>query len=173
MAMLHDDVHFCKHCNKNVPHVHFCTSVEEAKKFTCEYCGAENINHRHMCKHKLEHIQFYCVNCGAVAVSEMEICNPVPIKEAQRKEWQQVAEKSETETLTACRVCGQPVSAPGHVCDQKYPYVCKFCGEEITKGHHHCKGKLGKAKYDCKTCGRIAVEACEVCAPFKFRDADE
>ena len=53
MAMLHDDDHICKHCNKKTPHIHHCTPAEEAKRYTCGFCGTENVNHRHMCKEKL------------------------------------------------------------------------------------------------------------------------
>jgi hypothetical protein len=39
----------CKRCQQKVSHVHFCTPEQEAKTFTCEYCGAKNVNHRHIC----------------------------------------------------------------------------------------------------------------------------
>ncbi|UYP46202.1 hypothetical protein NEF87_002487 [Candidatus Lokiarchaeum ossiferum] len=170
MAMLHDEEHICKHCNKKTPHIHHCTPVEEAKRYTCGFCGTENINHRHMCKEKLNNIKFYCANCGAVGVEETDICNPVPIDAEQREQWDKVASKTDTEVLDSCRICGQPVSPPGHFCDPKYPYVCEYCGVKVETGHHFCKEKVGNCKYDCKTCGRIAIKATDVCAPFKFRD---
>lgn len=165
MAMLYDDEHFCKHCNKKVPHVHFCTPAEESKKYTCEYCGTENVNHRHMCSEKLKHLKFYCKNCGAVAVDEIHVCNPVPIEEKLKEHWEKIDEKSEYSVLTSCGVCGQPVGRPGHICDQKFPYVCEYCGQEITAGYHHCKGKSGKYKFICKTCGRLGVKSTDLCAP--------
>jgi len=178
MSMLYDDEHFCIHCNKKVPHVHFCTPAEESKKYTCEYCGTENINHRHMCSEKLKHIKFYCKNCGAVAVDETHVCNPVPIESALKEHWDKIEakskSKSETETeteskvLLSCGVCGQPVEPPGHYCDQKFPYTCEYCGEEITSGYHHCKEKSGKYKYICKTCGRLGVKPTDICAPAPF-----
>ena len=165
MSMLHDDEHFCKHCNKKVAHVHFCTPAEESKKYKCEYCGTENINHRHMCSEKLKHIKFYCKNCGAVAVDEIHVCNPMPIKQELKKHWNKIDEKSDSPVLTACGVCGQPVNYPGHPCDQKFPYVCEYCGEEINEGYHHCKKKSGKYKFICKTCGRLGVKSTDLCAP--------
>lgn len=173
MAMLYDEEHICKHCQKKTPHVHFCTPAEEVKRYTCEYCGAENINHRHICKEKLKAIKYYCANCGAVGVEETHVCNPVPIEQEKRDHWEQISAETETETLLSCAICGQPVKPPGHYCDVKYPYICKYCGTKVEKGYHFCKEKVGKAKFDCKTCGRIAVDAEDLCAPARFRDDDE
>jgi hypothetical protein len=170
MTMLFDDEHICKHCNKKTPHLHHCTPAEEAKRYTCKYCGTEKINHRHMCKEKLQLIQFYCANCGAVGTEETHVCNPVPIAKELREQWNGIAEQHEGEKLLSCRVCGQPVKSPGHYCDLKYPYICEYCGDKIEKGFHFCKAKVGKSHYECKTCGRIAVNASDLCAPFKFSD---
>lgn len=173
MAMLYDDEHICQHCQKRTPHIHHCTPVEEAKRYTCKYCGTENINHRHMCKEKLKLIKFYCENCGAVGVEETHVCNPVPIKEELRDHWEGISEKTEGDVLLSCTVCGQAVKPPGHFCDLKVPYVCKYCGEKVEKRYHFCKAKVMDAKYDCKTCGRIAADPTEVCAPSRFREDDE
>ncbi len=172
-AMLYDEEHICKHCQQKTNHIHHCTPVEEAKRYTCKYCGTENVNHRHMCKPKLDLIKYYCVNCGAVGVEANHVCNPVPIDPTLKEHWEGIAEKSETDLLLSCRICGQTVEPPGHYCDVKLPYVCKYCGEEVNKKYHFCKAKVGKAKFDCKTCGRIAVEATDLCAPSRFRDDDE
>ncbi len=172
MTMLHDEEHICMHCKKKTDHVHHCTPIEKVKVFDCKYCGAKGINHRHMCKERLKNIQYYCINCGLVSVTKMGVCNPAPIEDNLREQWNKVAEETKKEELETCAVCGQPVSPPGHLCNQKYPYKCSFCGKKITKGHHFCKEKVGKAKYDCKICGRIAVTSKCVCAPFKFRDDD-
>jgi hypothetical protein len=162
---------FCKRCQKNVPHVHFCTPTEEAKTYKCEFCNKEGVNHRHMCKGKLKHIAFYCRNCGVVAVSEDHVCNPAPISEVDadiKAEWEKVKAETKSLTLESCKTCGQPVKAPGHYCDRKVPFQCPYCGAKVENNYHVCKNMMGKFKYICKTCGRLGIEKTDICIPQKL-----
>jgi transcription elongation factor Elf1 len=154
----------CKRCHQNVKHVHFCTPEQEAKKFTCEFCGAENVNHRHMCKQKLEKLQYMCLNCGAVAVYEFQVCNPVEISEAIKADWKGLPADQKGK-MDSCKVCGQPVTVPGHYCDRKLPYTCEYCGAFIESNYHVCKGMMGKFTVQCKTCGRLGIKKNDVCSP--------
>jgi hypothetical protein len=167
--MLYDDEHICQHCGKKIAHVHFCTPAEEAKRYTCEYCGQTNINHRHICKPKLQRITVMCKNCGAVAVDAQFVCNPEPITTDIKEHWNKVALSHPKDQLPACTVCGQPVSPPGHNCDVKYPYQCEYCGTVIKSGYHQCQAKLGKAQFVCKTCGRLGIKKTDVCAPASIK----
>jgi transcription elongation factor Elf1 len=164
MSVVEEDF-VCKRCNQKVKHVHYCTPEQEAKKFTCEFCGKENVNHRHMCKQKLAKLQYMCLNCGAVAVYEFQLCNPVEISQEMKEGWKTVPAKDTKGSMDSCKVCGQPVNPPGHYCDRKLPYTCAYCGMQIESNYHVCKGMMGKFKFQCKTCGRLGINKTDVCAP--------
>src|SRR5271157_1584433 len=104
--MLDDFDFYCERCAKKVPHVHFCNPEEEAKTYTCEFCGEENINHRHICAQKLEQIQFYCGNCGAIAVDREHVCNPLSIEEIDpevKAAWDNSKKQSKGKKMLACK----------------------------------------------------------------------
>ena len=155
----------CKRCKQKVKHVHYCTAVEEAKTFTCEFCGEEGVNHRHMCEEKLEKLKYMCLNCGAVSVYEFQVCNPVEISQEMMEGFKKSKKKVGKSTLLSCKVCGQPVEAPGHYCDRKLPFTCQYCGVTVESNYHICKPMMGKFKYQCKTCGRLGIKKNDVCAP--------
>lgn len=162
--MIYDDEWTCAQCKKGTPHQHFCTPQAEARTFTCKYCGAEGVNVRHICSQKLDHLKFMCLNCGAVAVEETQVCNPVAIDDPTMEHWKKVVLESSGD-LSSCKVCGQPVSPPGHPCDRKLPYDCEFCGVRVESNYHVCKQMMGKFKYVCKNCGRLGIKSTDVCQP--------
>jgi transcription elongation factor Elf1 len=155
----------CKRCQQKVSHVHFCTPEQEAKTFTCEYCGAKNVNHRHICHKKIKQLRYLCLNCGSVAVHESDLCNPIEIPSDIKADFSKIAKETPPEKILSCKICGQPVHPPGHYCDRKLPYTCKFCGTHVESNYHICRPMLGKFKFQCKNCGRLGIEKTDVCAP--------
>lgn len=67
----------------------------------------------------------------------------------------------------SCKTCGALADAPGHLCnpcDDKEE-SCSFCGIPDVDSKHVCKDKLAEMKYVCGGCGRVALEAENVCKP--------
>ncbi len=166
MTMLEDDI--CTTCSGNK--IHKCNSegaqIKAYGLSDCPYCGKPQVNLKHLCHPKIAHLTHVCLNCGAVSDNPAHLCHPVPIEDAQKAEWLKIEPREQG--VLICRNCEQPVQKPGHICDPLVPYTCKYCGEEVTKTHHMCKGIIGKSKYMCKLCGRLAVEKIDVCVPIEL-----
>jgi transcription elongation factor Elf1 len=160
------DEYFCENCKGKGDHPHMCFPAESVKKFTCEYCGAENVTHKHICKAKVEKLRFMCLNCGMLAVTDAQLCHPIAIDEPDLEKWKKIV-KNPSDNL-ACKNCNQPVTRPGHKCDQKLPFTCEFCGKTIENYSHVCKEQMGKMKFYCKLCGRLAPSKDQLCAPFEL-----
>jgi predicted RNA-binding Zn-ribbon protein involved in translation (DUF1610 family) len=123
-----------------------------------------------MCKGKLEHLNFFCGNCGAVAIDESHICNPKPIADITadvKASWEKAKENaaSSQSKMHSCKICGQPVEAPGHYCDRITPFTCEYCGVKVSDNYHLCRQMMGKFKFFCKNCGRLGIKKTDVCAP--------
>jgi len=158
----------CVHCKENIPHKHLCDEEHDLERFTCEYCGEENVDLLHLCPGKIQNLAYYCSGCGRVAVEPDNICNPEPIPEELKERIAKNFENKGIEGPHICRICFQPVNAPGHVCDQQYPLECPGCGEIITQENHMCNEFIEKAHYSCLICGRLGISQYDLCAPLKL-----
>ena len=142
----------CPNCGKRSEHTHACQSKIKETKMSLE---------------KVKKLEYFCINCGRVAEKENELCQPVSLDEEKKEKFVKKAIKSSEAEI--CKICGQPVSPPGHICDPKgLPYNCKYCGEKVKNYRHICKQMMEEAKYTCKNCGRVAVEKEDICAPMKL-----
>ncbi|MHA1680274.1 MAG: hypothetical protein ACTSUE_04660 [Promethearchaeota archaeon] len=144
--------------------------------YLCPNCG-ERGEHLHACQmnfkdvtmslEKVKKLQYFCINCGRVAEESTNLCQPVALDEKDKDRFVKAALKPSG--ADTCKTCGQPVTPPGHICDPKgLPYTCNYCGAQVKNYRHVCKQMIELAKYTCKSCGRIAVEKEDVCAPMKL-----
>ncbi|MHA1796957.1 MAG: hypothetical protein ACTSVY_00805 [Candidatus Helarchaeota archaeon] len=164
----------CKNCDKVSRELHLCRVDETGKNvpWKCEHCGEKEVKYGHFDKKLVESLKFTCGFCGRVAPEEDFLCEPKPIPEAVKATYKDA--KYVNDLAVTCEVCGQPIVMPGHTCDKKENYTCKYCGKfiDISKPggqHHMCSEIINKAKYFCRVCGRLAVEPWEICTPIEFK----
>ncbi|MHA1232332.1 MAG: hypothetical protein ACTSPQ_17010 [Candidatus Helarchaeota archaeon] len=147
--------------------------IEDVK---CETCKDKAIE-EHMCRsHKkgtyfvkpedIDKLKYYCGFCGRVSVDKNRLCEPREILPEVKNTYK--------DAKYNCLTCGQPVKAPGHICDYKENFKCPYCGELVDisqpgQKHHMCPELIKNAKYFCRACGRLAVEPWEVCTPIEIK----
>jgi hypothetical protein len=142
----------CPGCKDRGPHSHACHSP--VTKTTIMIASIRNLN-------------FYCKNCGRVADTSAELCNPELLTPEGKALFLHAAYK--TGEAHVCKICGQPVSPPGHICDPKeLPYDCEYCKKSVQDYLHMCQGIIDHAKFICQDCGRIAVHNESLCAPVRI-----
>lgn len=143
----------CPNCGEKSKHVHACQKDIKETKMSLD---------------KVKQLEYFCINCGRVAGSDQDLCQPVALDEKEKSKFVKAA--VESDGAETCKVCGQPVNPPGHICDPKgLPYTCDYCGDTVKNYRHMCKQMIEKAKYTCNNCGRIAVKKDDVCAPIKLQ----
>jgi len=147
----------CVNCKKVSRELHLCRKDEQPKRN----------------KKDIEELKVTCGFCGRVAATEDLICEPKAISSAVKDNYKNAI--MDGDNANACKICGQPVSLPGHSCDVKEKqFKCKYCGKTVdtTKHgesvHHMCSEIIKKAKYFCRVCGRLGVEEWELCTPIKL-----
>jgi hypothetical protein len=167
MTMIDDEE--CTTCKEHI--IHMCNSAEaitkEYGKADCKYCGAKQVLPTHLCRKKINALTHVCYNCGRVSDDPDKLCHPVPIDNSVKASWKHIPPHDSD--VLKCKNCKQPITKPGHICDPMLPYVCKYCKQNVTDTLHMCKEIIGKAKYTCKVCGRLAVEKKDVCAPVDLK----
>ncbi|MHA1143502.1 MAG: hypothetical protein ACTSRW_02125 [Candidatus Helarchaeota archaeon] len=146
--------------------------------FTCENCGKKSFK-EHLCspnmvkkehsitKEEIAALKFYCGHCGRVSPIEENLCKPQPIDPEMKAKFEAV--KITAGKAPTCKNCDQPVSPPGHVCDPRLPYTCKYCGVEVKDMQHICSGYIEASKYFCKLCGRLAPEKDMLCSSWELK----
>ncbi len=160
----------CPNCDKT--RTHLCNTVDNLIAAygtkSCPYCGAKDVSPRHICKAAVPHLTHICMHCGRVTDDPDLLCHPLPIEESVKAKWAKAANKRGE--IIFCGVCDQPITkGPGHLCDLKLPYSCRFCGANVTNLYHMCQGIIKNAKVYCNLCGRIGVEDEDVCAPLPLK----
>lgn len=67
-----------------------------------------------------------------------------------------------------CTTCGAVADSPGHLCNpcDTSSGSCNYCGTPEVDTKHVCKDKLAAMQFVCGGCGRVAVEAGNVCKPL-------
>ena len=151
------------------------TMMEE---FTCENCGKKSFS-EHLCspkqakkehkmtKEQINKLKYYCGHCGRVSESDEVLCKPQAIDPEMKAKFEAV--KITGGTAATCKNCDQPVSPPGHVCDLRLPYKCKWCGAEVKNEHHFCSKFVAASNYFCKLCGRLAPDKSMLCSAIEIK----